>query len=160
MSVYDTMPADSEPKPCGCGELDFCEACYAEDWHFTRETETFSSFAAKYMSDEMPDANTRAAEVLREAADLVTGPRLEKHGDAGNQFECHGRLLRGWLMTRIDYYDALDRISDSELGWIAMVTAKLSRVAAGGFNIDDYVDLAGYAGLGGALAEREHADAD
>ena len=40
-------------------------------------------------------------------------------------------------------------------GWIFQIATKLGRAAQGGHNVDDYIDLGGYAALAGESAERE-----
>lgn len=91
------------------------------------------------------NANDGAAAMLRDVADLVSGPRKDTHGDALRQFRCHGELLQVAMRYGQSY-------EPEELAGIAMLTAKLARFIAGDrTEVDHLRDLAGYAALLAAL---------
>lgn len=50
------------------------------------------------------------------------------------------------------------RLSETE-GWLFMCCLKMARATRGQLNIDDYIDLAGYAGLAGESAQLDDASA-
>ena len=86
----------------------------------------------------------KAVAVCMRAAELVGGERAEQHGD---MFALHQRIAAFWgayLGCAISPVDVP----------LMMALLKIARARSGMHNIDDYVDIAGYAGVGGELAER------
>ena len=79
----------------------------------------------------------KAEEILRTAADLVSGPRKEQHGDVMEVFGTATSLLHRVSGEVIDEWD----------GIMFMVCLKLARIKHGAFNIDDYIDACGYLAL-------------
>lgn len=89
----------------------------------------------------------KAEHICSKAAQLVGGDRAKTHGD---KIENHQNIAALW---------------NAYLGWgietpltaqnVAMMMAlvKVARTKLGSHNPDDYVDLAGYAGVAGEIAE-------
>jgi hypothetical protein len=78
----------------------------------------------------------RAKDVCRRAANLVGGDRARQHGDA---LAVHTSVAISWsayLGTPITARDAA-----------LMMVLKVARTKTGAFNLDDYVDAAGYAAI-------------
>ena len=90
----------------------------------------------------------KAGDILTTAASLVGGSRQEAHGDAK---QCHDNIAALWnsyLSIRNEPGAPLTATDVVHL----MCLLKLARTQAGSFNADNYVDLAGYAGVAGELA--------
>jgi Domain of unknown function (DUF6378) len=84
----------------------------------------------------------RAREVCRRAADLVSSDRARQYGDARL---LHARIAALWsahLGHLITPHDVA----------LMMLLLKVARTAGGTFNLDNYVDAAGYAGIAAELA--------
>lgn len=80
--------------------------------------------------------------VLDEAARLVAGPRNETHGDYTHEARRIGRMWGAILNTE----DIPPRTVAA-----MMVALKTARATAGRENVDDWVDLCGYAALGAQI---------
>ena len=83
-----------------------------------------------------------AQEVCLKAAELLDGDRARDYGDPR---ELHGVVAALWsayLGHAITAHDVA----------LMMVLLKVGRTKAGRFNLDNYVDAAGYAGIAGGLA--------
>jgi len=94
----------------------------------------------------------KAAKVCTEAARLLDGERAAQHGDA---VETQARLAAAWTwwlrcrgLLGPNDLSALDTATMLEL-------LKITRRSTGAFNLDDYVDSAGYAGIAGEMAAQE-----
>jgi hypothetical protein len=87
----------------------------------------------------------RAQDVCRRAADLVGGDRARQHGDALAAHNTVAALWSAYLGTPITARDAA----------LMMVLLKVARTKTGAFNLDDYVDAAGYAGIAVEVARRD-----
>jgi hypothetical protein len=104
-----------------------------------------------------PPSFLSAEELCRVAAGLVGGPRRVTHGDKSINFintaEAWNALLRAKArqsllpVERIPILDALDVANMLEL-------FKVSRRYSGKFNLDDYIDGAGYAACAGEIAAK------
>lgn len=79
----------------------------------------------------------KAAEVCLHAADLVGGDRAKTHGDKTANHQNIAALWSAYLGTAV----TADQVA------IMMVLLKVARTKTGGLNRDDYVDMAGYAGV-------------
>lgn len=91
-----------------------------------------------------------AAEIATEAAKLVGGDRAQQHGDKGRNFEATACLWNAYLSIREG--GAAAPITGADFAMM-MVLAKMSRVHTGSvFNMDNFVDMAGYAACGGEVA--------
>lgn len=85
---------------------------------------------------------TTRADILKEAHDLTHGDRLEQYGSPAENFS---RIAAGWseiFGTRIEPHQVC----------MAMSWLKLCRLMQDATARDGWVDLAGYASLGGELS--------
>lgn len=90
-----------------------------------------------------------AADILNRAADLVGGDRATAHGDAVESLQAIGELW-GHLLSLMG--NPLPRPLEARDVAILMVGLKIVRASKGDeSNDDNYVDMAGYAGLAGAV---------
>nr|BAR32584.1 hypothetical protein [uncultured Mediterranean phage uvMED] len=83
-------------------------------------------------------------QVLRDAADIVSS-RGETHGDWRENMTNTAELWSSFLRQPIT----------PEQVCTMMVLVKVSRIACGKFNIDDYKDVLGYGAIAGALVSGE-----
>ena len=81
-----------------------------------------------------------AREVLETALDLVTGDRASAHGSTQENQENIARLWNGYMYNKDE---------------LMMELMKVARRKTGAFNMDDYVDGAGYAAVAYECAEGE-----
>ena len=88
-----------------------------------------------------------AREVLETALELVTGDRASAHGSIQENQENIARLWNGYMYNKGEL-TASDVANMMEL-------MKVARRKAGAFNMDDYVDGAGYAAVAYECAEAE-----
>ena len=94
-----------------------------------------------------------ANEIATEAARLVGGDRAQQHGDKGANFNATALLWNAYLSIRKG--GAAAPITGSDFANM-MVLAKMSRVHTGSvFNMDNFVDMAGYAACAGEVALQE-----
>lgn len=84
---------------------------------------------------------TTATTICQRAAALVGGDRLQQHGEADRNFENIAKLWSAYLGMPI---------AAEQVAWLN-VLQKCARTKTGKFNLDDYVDAAGYAGIAGAV---------
>ena len=95
-----------------------------------------------------------AAEILNRAADLVGGDRADAHGDAVESLQAIGELW-GHLLSLMG--NPLPRHLEARDVAILMVGLKIVRASKGDeSNDDNYIDMAGYAGLAGAVRKYQH----
>ncbi len=86
----------------------------------------------------------KAADICAQAAVLVRGERQTTHGDKVQCLQNVAALWSAYLGSTVDAHDAA----------LMLVLLKLARSKTGTFNIDDYLDMAGYAGCAGEIAGR------
>lgn len=84
-----------------------------------------------------------AGAICQQAADITAGDRQTTHGDKVENHRNISALWSAYLGVEIAPYQAAGM----------MVLLKLARTQAGAFHVDDYVDMAGYAGC---MAEIRH----
>jgi Domain of unknown function (DUF6378) len=84
----------------------------------------------------------RASDVCRRAADLVSSGRARQHGDARL---LHTRIAALWSVH-------LGRLITPHDVALMMMLLRVARTAGGTFNLDNYIDAAGYAGIPAELA--------
>ena len=84
----------------------------------------------------------RARDVCRRATDLVGGDRARQHGEALAAHTNIAVLWSAYLGMPITARDAA----------LMMVLLKVARTKTGAFNLDDYVDAAGYAAIAAEIA--------
>lgn len=125
--------------------------------------------ARKYTTGDTPDANEKryqamygaepvaetstpdtspmtAAHTLKTAADLVGGDRNASHGDMTENHQNIASLWEGYLGMPIKPHDVA----------VMMCLLKIARTKSGRTNPDDYVDLAGYAGIAAEIKSGEN----
>ncbi len=83
-----------------------------------------------------------AQEVCRRAVELLGGNRDRDYGDPRELHRKIAALWSAYLGHAITAHDVA----------LMMVLLKVGRAKAGRFNLDNYVDGAGYAGIAGGLA--------
>lgn len=83
--------------------------------------------------------------VLRLASAAINGPREESYGSPSENFSTIARLWSVYLGYTIMPEDVA----------ILMVLLKAARAKNGEFNLDTYVDIAGYAALGAEVATEQ-----
>ena len=84
----------------------------------------------------------RARDICRRAADLVAGERARQHGQARIAHTRIAALWSAYLDHPITAHDVA----------ILMILLKVARTKNGAINFDNYVDVAGYAGVAAELA--------
>ncbi|MEW5729992.1 MAG: DUF6378 domain-containing protein [Pseudomonadota bacterium] len=92
---------------------------------------------------------TAASAICLRAAELVSGNRAATHGD---KLENHANIAALWNAFLGDRLPAGHKLSALDVA-LMMALLKIARTKAGGHNPDDYVDLAGYAGCAGEIAD-------
>lgn len=85
-----------------------------------------------------------AGSICQTAANLTGGDRAKTHGDKVDNHNNIATLWSAFLGVPITGHQAA----------LMMVLLKVARTKAGVHNPDDYVDMAGYAGVSGEIAER------
>jgi hypothetical protein len=83
-----------------------------------------------------------AEEICRRAADLIGGDRARQHG---HPMAAHRRIAALWS-AYLDHPVTAHDVAN------LMVLLKLGRSTTGTLNLDNYVDVAGYAGIAAELA--------
>ncbi len=95
-----------------------------------------------------------AAAICRTAHELVGGDRARTHGD---KVENHANIARLWNAYLVNKHpSAPPHVPVIEPRDVALMMAllKVARTQHGAFNLDDYIDLAGYAGVAGEIAQK------
>lgn len=89
-----------------------------------------------------------AKQICSEAAELVGGNRAHQHG---NKVETHQKIARLWsaYLSNLGTFPEVNAVDVCNL----MELLKIARRLGGAFNLDDYVDGAGYSGIGGEIAQ-------
>jgi hypothetical protein len=80
-------------------------------------------------------------EILDEAKRIVSGERDEQYGNPERSFLCIARLWSAYAGRTFTERDVA----------AMMALLKIARIASGKENIDNWVDLAGYAACGGEI---------
>lgn len=98
----------------------------------------------------------KAKEICERASGLVSGDRAAQHGD---KIVNHWNIAHMWNAYLFQCRDQPE--SDLTALDVAhmMALLKIARTQAGSFNADDYIDLAGYAGVAGEIAADQNARA-
>lgn len=96
-------------------------------------------------------------EILEESARLICGDREKDYGDAADNFRTVGLLWSAYLLaSHPALADAFSETSVTAADVAAMLgLLKLARAAANPAHMDNWVDLAGYAALGGEISKKE-----
>lgn len=88
-----------------------------------------------------PKVDWRAGAVCARAAALVGGDREKTHGNKTTNHQNIAALWSAYLGVSI----TADQVA------LMMVLLKVARTKTGSLNHDDYVDMAGYAGVAGEI---------
>lgn len=97
-------------------------------------------------------SNATAAEILAKASQLVSADRHQTHGDSLVNHQCIANLWNGYLRGRVASGNDTE-LAPTDIANM-MELLKIARRLNGDFNVDDYVDGAGYSALAGKLAQR------
>jgi hypothetical protein len=89
-----------------------------------------------------------ASEILRSAADLVSGDRNVQHGDKEICLSNIAEIWTAYLRIRKEPAAPLTGIDVASM----MALLRLARTQTGAPNVDDWLDGAGYIALAGELA--------
>jgi hypothetical protein len=90
----------------------------------------------------------KATEICAKASDLTGGDRARTHGDKTKNHHNIATLWNAYLRNA----EKLSVEIDAKDVALMMALLKIGRTQAGSYNLDDYVDLAGYAGVAGEIA--------
>jgi len=90
----------------------------------------------------------KAHEVAARAAELVGGDREQQHGSKSKNFGNIAALWNAYLSVRRQPEQPLDAVDIGHM----MALMKIARTQSGGFNLDDYIDGAGYLACTGEVA--------
>ena len=85
------------------------------------------------------------SDVLALAKAVVTGDRAQTYGEAEDNFGLIAELWKPYLRGR--GFDAA-KLNSTDVAMM-MVLLKTARVSTGAYNLDNFVDIAGYAACGG-----------
>tara|TARA_R110000824_G_scaffold26804_3_gene91743 strand:- start:541 stop:834 length:294 start_codon:yes stop_codon:yes gene_type:complete len=87
-------------------------------------------------------------EILMKAKEIISNDRNESHGDA---FKNHSEIAEFWNIFLDGKLQPMASITASDVA-IMMILLKVSRSNQGKkFNIDNFVDMAGYAAIAGEI---------
>jgi hypothetical protein len=89
-----------------------------------------------------------AGGICRQAAKLVEGDRADTHGDA---LVVHAGIALSWNAYLAGRLASAFELSPKDVA-LMMALVKIERTKHGQHNPDNYVDLAGYAGIAGEIA--------
>ena len=95
-------------------------------------------------------ARVRAADILRQASQLVAVERERQHGP---KFENHQNIAWLWNAFLAIRKEPGAPLSAADVA-LMMVLLKVARTQLGDHNADDFLDMAGYAGIAGEIAAR------
>ena len=89
-------------------------------------------------------------EILVKANQLISKTRNETHGDA---FKNHAEIAEFWNIFLDGKLRPMANITAADVA-IMMILLKISRTTQGEkFNLDNYVDMAGYAAIAGEIGD-------
>ena len=94
---------------------------------------------------------TRAQDILRDAATIVSGPRQSQHGPDREDFDKIAEIWNAYLRIRREPAVPLDAEDVATM----MELLKTARSQCGAYNPDDYLDKCGYGGISGEIAARK-----
>ena len=87
-------------------------------------------------------------EILEKTKKLVSESRHDKHGDKVINHENIGRLWNAYLANKFKLN--LNLLPEDVANMMCLL--KIARTQAGSFNLDDYIDAAGYVAIFGEIA--------
>ena len=89
-------------------------------------------------------------EILAKAKDLISNDRNESHGDA---FKNHAEIVEFWNIFLDSKLQPMASITAKDVA-IMMILLKISRSNQGKkFNLDNFVDMAGYSAIAGEIGD-------
>lgn len=99
-----------------------------------------------------PKPANRCAEVLSKALELTGGDRAKTHGDKRQNHQNIADLWNAYLGGSRKVSDniqvgVLERPLTPQDVAVMMCLLKIARMKSGTFNLDNFIDLAGYAGV-------------
>lgn len=96
----------------------------------------------------------KAENIAAQAANLVGGDRARSHGNIAEGFGKCADLWNAYLSIRNDPKTPLGGVDYANM----MILLKIGRTQSGGdHNVDNFIDMAGYAACGGEIAEDDEA---
>ena len=102
-----------------------------------------------YAEPLLPQDVLKASTIVGTAADFVKGDREHTHGDKLANHRAIACIWNGYFKA-----NGLDvEVSAHDVA-LMMVLLKVARTLNGAFNVDDYIDIAGYAGVAGEVMQR------
>lgn len=93
----------------------------------------------------------KAALLLQQASDIVTGNRRKAYGNPEDNFICIGELWTAYLKRRHNF---VHTISASDVA-VLMSLVKIARLAETTNHSDSWRDLAGYAACGARASDAD-----
>lgn len=99
----------------------------------------------------------KAGEICTKAAVLVDQAREDQHGDKVQNHACIAAVWNGILRARRIAGRKPTKLDAEDVANL-MEGLKIARRYTGAFNLDDYVDGAGYAAVAGEIASRTEGD--
>lgn len=97
----------------------------------------------------MSALTSTAGRICEAAASLVAGDRNMSHG---NTLESHANIAALWNAYLGERLGVGRKITAKDAA-LMMALLKIARTKTGAHNLDDYTDLAGYAGCAGEIAD-------
>jgi hypothetical protein len=91
-----------------------------------------------------------SADILATAKDLVSGNRAKSHGDKLLNHSCIANMWTAYLVNKFGPAVTLDPHDICNM----MELLKIARRQTGSFNVDDYIDGAGYASIAGDVQQQ------
>lgn len=85
-------------------------------------------------------------EILKTAKSIINGEREGTYGKAEDSFKAIAALWSGYLNTNISSVDVAN----------LMILMKVARNSTGVYKEDNWIDICGYAALGGEIQEKEN----
>ena len=101
---------------------------------------------------ERPLDGTENGNILHKAYAIINGDRQKDYGDPWDNFGLLADFFTSYVRKRWGVEIEFKRTD--VVNFLEML--KLSRACTGNPTMDTYVDIAGYAGLGGDFASRQH----
>lgn len=101
------------------------------------------------MSADLSPKPLSAGEISFRTSQLVNGDRAKQHGDFIETYEKVATLWNAWLQVRKSRGALTAHDVVMMLGFM-----KDARTQSGNYNVDDYIDSAGYRAGAGEIAER------
>lgn len=90
--------------------------------------------------------NLKRNQILDSAKSIINGEREGTYGEAENSFKAIATLWSGYLEMTISAIDVAN----------LMILMKIARNSTGVYKEDNWIDICGYAALGGEIQEKEN----